>query len=429
MLTSAACGTPNGGEPPPTDELRDALAEHVWPDDDRPPVDVTNLFADDPEAAEFGHVLFFDARLSGPLLDDANNGIPGTLGKQGEAGRVSCAGCHVPDEGAFVDTRSPRKQLSLGAGWTHRKTASLLDVAQARFVRWDGRHDTLHANLMSVIESPLEMNSSRLFVAQQIARFHAERYEAIFGPLPDLSAYQELDAQDAGCAALPPQPVVGACLKPGHDDPEVIRVVVNVGKALAAYLRQLSCGPGRFDAWLAGDDEALTEQEQAGAAIFASDAGCQSCHSGPYFSDQRFHNIGLSGGVVPFTGVDTSDDPGLAGVYDALLSDPLSSRGSYSDGDDGRLDTLPAEPEQRLGAFRTPILRCVGRRPSYMHNAAFRSLGDAVRFFSVGGDDDGYVGSSQSWPRDFTDDERDQLEAFLRALDGSGPDQALREPP
>ena len=41
----------------------------------------------------------------------------------------------------------------------------------------------------------------------------------------------------------------------------VTRVVVNVGKAIAAYERLLVCGPGRFDAWVKGL-AALTPRER-----------------------------------------------------------------------------------------------------------------------------------------------------------------------
>lgn len=47
---------------------------------------------------------------------------------------------------------------------------------------------------------------------------------------------------------------------------EVTEVVVNVGKALGAYQRLLSCGPSRFDRWMHGDEDALTRAEQRGQA-------------------------------------------------------------------------------------------------------------------------------------------------------------------
>src|SRR4030095_8138764 len=50
----------------------------------------------------------------------------------------------------------------------------------------------------------------------------------------------------------------------GADQEAATEVVVNVGKALAAYQRLLSCGPSRFDAWVHGDEAALTEAEQRG---------------------------------------------------------------------------------------------------------------------------------------------------------------------
>src|SRR5262245_14770322 len=78
----------------------------------RPPLDPSNRVAGDPAARLFGQRLFFDGAFSGPLIEGDNDGSPATLGRAGEAGRVSCAGCHIPASG-FVDTRSPHKQISL----------------------------------------------------------------------------------------------------------------------------------------------------------------------------------------------------------------------------------------------------------------------------------------------------------------------------
>jgi cytochrome c peroxidase len=82
-----------------------------------------------------------------------------------------------------------------------------------------------------------------------------------------------------------------------------------------------------------------------------------------------------------------------------------------------------------LGAFSTPGMRCVSRRPSFMHTGQFRSLEDVVDFFAKGGDAGGFLGTSENFRRDLSDDEKAQLVAFLRALDGPGPDAALLEPP
>src|SRR5690349_7891960 len=129
--------------------------------------DASNRFADDARAAAFGQKLFFDAGFSGPLLDGDNDGGPTSLGVRGETGKVSCAGCHVPAAG-FSDDRSRGKQISLAAGWNLRRTPSLLDVGQTRLLMWDGRRDSLHSQPFGPIESPDEMNGSRLYAAEQI---------------------------------------------------------------------------------------------------------------------------------------------------------------------------------------------------------------------------------------------------------------------
>jgi cytochrome c peroxidase len=334
-------GDPGPDAGPPTsvdsEELRQTLGSLALPENAGAPPDVTNQFADDPAAAELGHKLFVDTRFSGPLLDSVNNGIQGTLGLQGETGKVACASCHVPENGNFVDTRSPRAQLSLASGWTHRRAPSLLDVSQARLLTWDGRFDNLHSVVFNAIESALEFNSSRLFVAQQVYALYKGEYEAVFGPIPEsiVTEHPVLEAANAGCAAIPSDPINEHCVQPEVEDEHVTRVVVNFGKAVAAYLRQLSCGPSRFDAWLAGNDDALSPDELAGARLFA-DNDCALCHSGPYLTDQKFHNIGHFGDLIPFTGVDTRGDLGAAEGLAKLASSPLNSRGAFSDGDDGR---------------------------------------------------------------------------------------------
>jgi len=431
LLETMACGSAvdpardeslSGVSEPVRQRLR-ALSPRELP---APPADPTNAYLDDPRAAALGKKLFFDTRFSGPLLDEANNGDPATLGLQGETGKVGCVSCHVPSS-EFSDTRSTRAQISLGSGWTHRRAKSLLDVAQRPLLNWDGRRDSAFSQIFTPLEDPAELNSSRLFAAQQVARLYRDEYEAVFGELPRLDRYAQLAAADAGCTELTPNMIHGSCNQLGTGDPELTRVVVNMGKAIAAYTRKLSCGPSRFDAWVAGDANALNAEERAGAELFVGKGRCDTCHSGPYLSDHFFHNVGLHPDfrffVVPI------DDPGAQTGLRALLNDPLNSRGAYSDGDDDRLQTLPSALPGLLGAFSTPSLRCVARRPSFMHTGQFRSLEDVVDFFAKGGNESGFLGKSENAPLDLSATEKASLVAFLRALDGPGPDPALIEPP
>lgn len=407
--------------------------------------DVSNAFADDERAAKLGQRLFFDPLLSGKLLDEDNDGGPNSLGKRGESGKVACSGCHLPGS-AFTDTRSTFQEISLGAGWTHRRSPSLLDVGQASIVMWAGRHSTLWSQPFGPFENPLEMNSSRLFVAQQVAARYEAEYEAAFGKgsLGDIGSaarIPKLSGENTGCKltsdvprprALPPDKLYECHGVPGDgaefdglsgdDQTLVTRIVTNVGKALAAYQRQLTCGPSRFDAWVHGDATALSLTEQQGLEVFIGKGECASCHSGPYLSDQKFHNVGLKE-VPTREGIFNGNDRGAAVDLIAAKADPVGIHGPFSDGDDGRLPkTIDAAYE---GAFRTPTLRCVARRPTFMHTGTLLTLDSVVSFFSIGGDQDGFPGKKEITPLGLSREEVSSLVAFMKALDGPGPSQAL----
>lgn len=420
----------------------------------KPPVDLSNDFADDPEAALLGHRLFFDPGFSGKLLESDNDGFHGGVGMQGETGKVSCASCHLPESG-FLDTRSVHKQLSLASGWTGRRTPSILDVGHAKLLMWDGRFDSLQRQVLSVFESPLEGNSSRWFFAQEIARRYAEPYRAIFGSDPTVvlgSSYTQLTAADTGCqmtlntSTTPDEFCTGGVL---HGVPtaadyealtadqkhEIATIVTNVGKAIAAFERLLSCGTSRFDAFMHGNPQALNEAEQRGAALFVGKAQCVSCHGGPFLSDEKFHNVGLFSGMVSAAFI-RNNDPGAQRGLNQVLLDPLNTKGEYSDGDDGRLPSSVG-PEM-LGAFRTPMLRCASLRPSFMHTGQLLSLREVVDFFNKGGhkkpgvaapDIIGFLGETELTPLGLVEQEVLDLVAFLGALTGPGPAAELLKAP
>src|SRR5687767_5276570 len=128
-LGTLSAGCQQSNVTPPATDPKERLALLVLPAERKLPKDITNRFADDPRAAALGKKFFFETRFSGPLLDGANTGIPGTLGKQGDTGKVACVSCHTTVKNSFADHRSSRGQLSLASGWTHRHAPALLDVA------------------------------------------------------------------------------------------------------------------------------------------------------------------------------------------------------------------------------------------------------------------------------------------------------------
>jgi cytochrome c peroxidase len=407
-----------------------------------PGADSSNRFADDPRAAAFGQKLFFEPAFAGKLLEGDDDGSPSTLGARGQTGRVACAGCHVPAAG-FLDNRTLGQQISLAAGWGRRRTPSLLDVGQAKLLMWDGRHDALYNQPFGPIESPVEMNSSRLYTAEQIYTLYRADYEAIFGampPLDDATRFPQLTADETGCqpstADTPPtcngtrhgMPGDGAefdALAPA-DQEAVTRVVVDMGKAIGAYERLLTCGPGRFDQWMHGQTGALSRAEQRGAQIFVGRGKCVGCHSGPFLSDQEFHNVGLQPAIVAVVFID-ADDHGAVGGLAASIADELNVRGKFSDGDDGRLP-MSVDASQE-GAFRTPMLRCEGRRPSFMHTGQLKTIEEVVVFFAKGGDAFGYPGKSEIAALELSAQDRQDLVAFLGALEGPGPAANLGRKP
>jgi cytochrome c peroxidase len=438
--TADAAAGAGPAEPLLTDEARgklSVLAPSMLP---APPPDLSNSWADDAAAAALGQTLFFDARFSGALLDGDNDGSVNALGNKGETGKVACAGCHQPEAG-FSDARTIRKQISLGSGWGQRRAPSLLDVGQSKLLMWDGRRDSLYAQVFGPLESAVEMNSSRLYAAQLIFQNHKPAYEIVFGALPaldDTQRFPRLSAGEIGCSRLDANSkCVGAQRGTPADAAEydalsaadraaVTRVWVNVGKALGAYERRLTCGSGRFDAFMRGDEQALSPAEQRGAALFVGKARCSDCHSGPYLSDEQFHNVGLQPQVVATVFLD-ANDPGASQGLASAQQDPLNVTGPYSDGDDGR---LPKKlPDSYVGAFRTPRLRCVASRPSFMHTGQLSTLDEVVDFFDRGGDHFGFPGQNELSALELSARERADLVAFLGTLTGPGPQEKLLSPP
>ncbi len=157
-----------------------------------------------------------------------------------------------------------------------------------------------------------------------------------------------------------------------------------------------------------------------------SKGDCVRCHGGPSLSDQGFHNVGVKpvANDPTFARFLVLDDRGLADGAKTLAADPLRSTSEFSDGTDARHQVDASKPS--LGAIRTPSLRCVAQRPSFLHTGHLETLEQVVAFFHRGGDKFGYPGVNELRPLGLTTREQADLVAFLRALDGPGPADSLR---
>lgn len=185
---------------------------------------------------ELGRILYHDKRLS---RDNS----------------ISCNSCH--------DTRRfgvDGKRFSEGFGnhLTGRNSPSSFNAFMHIAQFWDGRAPTVE-----------EQAKGPILAAGEMAMPSGEE---VVEKLGGISGYKELFA-----AAFP------------NRDPPI--TYDNVGEAIGAYER-LFVTPGRFDRWLAGEEEALIERERRGLAKFAAYA-CTTCHSGTLLGGTSYQKLGL----------------------------------------------------------------------------------------------------------------------------------------
>jgi cytochrome c peroxidase len=205
-------------------------------------------------------------------------------------------------------------------------------------------------------------------------------------------------------------------------------VLVNYAKALAAYTRKLVSKSSRFDEFVvAGGGAGLSASEQRGLAVFVGKGQCTSCHAGPNFTDDDFHNLG-----VPQTGdhVPAADNGRFADIP-PLLASALNSAGDFSDDKTtGRLTGLTnPPPDSTKGQFRTPSLRNVASTAPYMHAGQFKTLAEVVDFYDRGGDAAamGTVKDGKLKALALTAEEKADLVAFLGTLTAAALPAALLE--
>ncbi len=294
------------------------------------PPDTSNAVADNPDAAAFGHQLFFDARLS------AN-------------GMISCSTCHQPVR-HFTDGLP--KGVALGE--SKRNTPSIVGTAYSPWLYWDGRKDSQWAQALAPLEDPNEHGSSRLYVLGIIASVpeYRKTYRELFGAPPNLMVQEEID-----------------------------RAFANIGKSIAAYERLLLPGEARFDQYvehvLDGGDhlnqELLTTEEIRGLHLFIGEARCTECHNGPLLTNNEFHNTG------PLSAPGELPDRGRIDGVREVLADPFNCLGLFND------DPEPSCAELRyvrtgvelIAATRTPSLR------NLINTAPFQRKGQTATLAAV----------------------------------------------
>ncbi len=375
------------------------------------PADSTNAYANSAAAARLGQMVFFDKSYSGALVvgDDGTNG---GMGPVGATGKVSCHSCHQVGSSDLDDRRSKPNNVSLGTDFGPRNALGLVNSAFYSWTNWGGRFDSQWSLPLAVAENAKIMRSSRLQVAHMLYDKYRTEYDAAFPTTP-------LDARLADTTVFAATGKVGdaAFDSLAAADKDIInRIFANYGKAIAAYVRTLNSRNARFDRFVAGDRSALTASELHGFQLFVAKA-CVTCHSGPNFSDDKFHAL-----AVPQTGVHVpAADLGRNADVPALLASPFNVDGVYSDNrSTGKLTGL-AQIDAQKGQFRTKSLRNVSEAGPFMHAGQLATLDDVITFYATGGGDVGTTGIVKDpliVPLTLTTQDKADLVAFLGTLTG-----------
>lgn len=241
---------------------------------------------------QLGKQLFFDARLS-------------------QSKQIACASCHHPDQN-YTDNR----RVSMGAFLKEgrRNAPTVLNLSYKKSLFWDGRANSIEEQVLGPMQNPVEMNTSLDTVVARVNSI--EGYK---------KSFRELLQKDAIS-------------------------IDDIAYAIATFERSLISRKSKFDRFLLGREK-LNAKELKGLHLFRTKARCMNCHNGPLFSDESFHNVGLT-------------------YYGRKYED----LGRYN-------VTKKAED---IGRFKTPSLRDVMRTRPWMHNGLFDKMEGILTMYSNG---------------------------------------------
>jgi len=218
--------------------------------------------------------------------------------------------------------------------------------------------------------SPLSLNTSTVFNSALSFRFGWE------GEFRTLEAQAAASLQNPRIMDIQIEEVVG---KLSHDQALVHQFeaayghgpdATNVLDAIATFERSLVTPGSQFDRWLTGDTTALSAQQLDGYQLFKS-LGCVSCHQGVNIGGNLFQRHGIF--------------------------HPLAR----------------AEPK----ILRVPSLRNIATTAPYFHDGSAVSLDEAVRKMA-----------SAQLNLTLTDQQVDEIVAFLRTLTGTYQSRLVGEP-
>lgn len=270
---------------------------------------------------ELGRKLFFDKRLS---LDSS----------------ISCATCHRPNL-AFTDG------LQVSEGIYHQKTQrnapTLLNAKDLKTVMFDAHLNTLELQVIVPIQEPTEMGIEMKVLIERLKKD---------------TSYQNAAKH----------------LYNRNFDPFVLT------RSIAAFERSLVSKQSKFDQYLKGKRNAISNTAKLGYQLFKGKANCIECHNGENFTNYLAENNGIK--------------------QDYTL-------------DEGRFRIHHDSSD--IGKFKVPTLRNIALTGPYMHDGSFLTLEEVIAHYNTGGKSHPNK-SSKIKPLHLNKKEQNALKTFLLSL-------------
>lgn len=314
---------------------------------------------DNPMTAEkiaLGEKLFFDKRLS---VDNT----------------VSCATCHDP---AMALAESNMVGIGIQMKKGARNSPSVINSMFNEAQFWDGRAPSLEEQSKLPIINAVEMGM--------------KDHNAVVAKVKTLSEYKPLFDKAFGNEGI---------------------TIDTIAKAIASFERTQLSGNSPFDRFIGGEKNAISEAAKRGWDLFNNQARCISCHafneSSPFFSDFKFHNIGVAAKDQNFNSLARRARQIIGSNPQAL--DDLALTEGFSEL--GRF--LVTKQPKDIGAFKTSMLRDIELTAPYMHNGSEKTLLDVIKFYNKGGELNPNLDGGMR-PLKLTDPQMDDLVEFLKTL-------------
>jgi len=306
-----------------------ASSSNAWADRvaNEPIKPIQPAVIDEPEKVALGKKLFFEPRLS-------------------RSGFISCNSCHNLSRGG-----TDNLPTSIGHNWQEGpiNSPTVLNSSLSLAQFWDGRAATLAEQAAGPIDNPMEM-----------AYTHTLAIEV----LRSIPEYLDMFADIYGTRDI---------------------TIDHVTDAIAVFEETLVTPNSRFDQWLLGDDDAITEQELQGYKTFKQ-IGCAACHYGEAAGGRDFYRMGI--------------------VREYETQNPSLGRFEVTGKDADRF------------SFKVPTLRNVDKTYPYFHDGAVWSLEEATDIMA-----------KLQLGRELPQEDIDNMVAFMRTLTGDQPQIVIPQLP